>query len=124
MFALYFAAVLLVAISLAHSLLGERYVLRRLERLDQLPRLVLGGREMMAALLRFAWHITSIAWLGFAAILVLGAHNALSNQSVAWVIAIIFGFSGSVSLVAGRGRHYSWTVFLAVGGIALFEALR
>ncbi len=123
MIALYLAATLLILVSLAHSLLGERYVLRRLERLDQLPRLVLGDREMMAPLLRFAWHITSIVWLGFAAILILMAHDALSNRSAAWVVAATFGVSGLISVIAGRGRHYSWMIFFGVGCIALYEAL-
>lgn len=119
---LYIAALLLVGIGIAHSVLGERYVLRRLERLDNLPRLTLGGHELMAQVLRFAWHLTSIAWFGLAAILLLMAHDALSNRSAAVVVAATFILSGVASGIPSRGRHYSWIVFLAVGIIALYKA--
>lgn len=123
MIPLYIAAFLLVAIGIAHSVLGERYVLRRLERLENLPRLRLGGKDLMVEVLRFAWHLTTIAWLGLAAILLLMAHDALSNASAALVVATLFLVSALVSGIPSRGRHYSWIVFLAVGMIALFEAL-
>lgn len=122
MILLYIAALLLVGIGVAHSVLGERYVLRRLERLEDLPRLTLGGRELMAPVLRFAWHITTIAWFGIAGILLLIAHNALSNRSAAVVVAATFLVSALASGIPSRGRHYSWMVFLAVGIIALYEA--
>ncbi len=119
---LYVAAFLLVSIGIIHSVLGERFVLRRLARLDNLPRLVLGGQEMMVPLLRFAWHITTIAWFGFAAIVALMAHGSLSNVSAAWVVAATFLLCGVISVIASRGRHYSWIIFLVVGLIALYEA--
>lgn len=122
MILLYIAALLLIGIGTAHSVLGERYVLRRLERLDDLPRLTLGGREMMAPVLRFAWHITTIAWIGIAGILILMAHDVLSNQSAAIVVAATFLASALASGIPSRGRHYSWIVFLAVAIIALYVA--
>lgn len=122
MILLYVASFLLVSVGLIHSVLGERYVLRRLARVDKLPRLVLGGREMMVPLLRFAWHLTTLAWFGIAAILALMAHGSLSNSSAAAVVAATFLLSGTISIVASRGRHYSWIAFFAIGLIALYEA--
>ena len=123
MFLLYVAVFLLVGIGIAHSVLGERFALSRLARLENLPRLVLGGREMMVPVLRFAWHLTSVAWFCIAGILMLMAHESLSNENAAAVIAATFLLSAAISGVASRGRHQSWAVFLAVGLIALFEAL-
>lgn len=122
MLLMYIAALLLIGIGVAHSVLGERYVLRRIERFENLPPLTLGGRELMVQVLRFAWHLTTIAWFGFVGIFLLMAHDILSNRSAALVVAVIFMVSGLTSGVASRGRHYSWIVFLAVGAIALYEA--
>jgi hypothetical protein len=66
---LYTAALLSVVLGLAHSVLGERYILVRLLRDKNLPKLF-GGTAFTAHTLRFAWHITTLAWFGFAALLV------------------------------------------------------
>lgn len=120
MAALYLAALLLLGVGLAHSWLGERYVLRRIERSASLPKLRLGGVEMMAQVLRFAWHITSIAWFGMAAILLLMAHDALSPRTAGAVIAGTFLVSALTSGIPSRGKHYSWLVFLAVALLVLY----
>src|SRR4249920_816458 len=73
---LFFAAFLTFAVGLAHSVLGERYILIRLFRRTDIPHLS-GGPEFTIRILRFAWHLTTVAWWGFAAILVL-----LAQQSV------------------------------------------
>lgn len=52
MILLYTATLLLFGIEVAHSVLGERYVLRRIERLETIPPLTLGDRELKV--LRFA----------------------------------------------------------------------
>ncbi|GAB4196633.1 MAG: hypothetical protein Tsb002_30130 [Wenzhouxiangellaceae bacterium] len=119
----YSAAILLIGIGLAHSILGERYVLQRLGRLENLPRLRLGGRELMMEVLRFAWHITTLTWFGIAGILILIAHDQLNNHSASAIIAGTFIFSGVISLIAARGKHYSWLVFFAIGAITGIMAL-
>lgn len=118
---LYLAAILLVGIGAAHSWLGERYVLRRIERSASLPKLTLGGVEMMAQVLRFAWHITSIAWFGLAAIVLLMAHDALTETTAGAAVAGTFLASALTSGIASRGKHYSWLVFLAVALLVLYE---
>jgi hypothetical protein len=54
--ALYVAAALMVGVGIAHSVLGERYILMRLFRRGELPRLF-GGTEFTARTLRFAWPV-------------------------------------------------------------------
>jgi len=121
MFLLYLAALLTIGVGLVHSILGERYIISRLPREEGMPRL-LGSRTFTFLTLRFAWHITTIAWFGFAAILVLMAHGALTRQNLAMVIAATFLLSGLITLVVSRGRHFAWIVFLAIGAIASYEA--
>lgn len=104
------AAILAVGIAIAHSYLGERYILIRLFRRDDLPKLR-GSDVFTRQILRFAWHITSIAWVGMAAALVWDPRRA---------IAIAFGVSALASGIGSRGRHYSWIVFGLIAILAWF----
>lgn len=110
------AAALLVGIGFAHSYLGERYILIRLFRRTDLPKLF-GSDDFTRRTLRFAWHITTVAWLGFAALLVAAARNrgeAVPVSVLGGAVAATFLASALLSLFGSRGRHYSWVVFLAV----------
>ena len=115
------AAVLAVALGIAHSFLGEKYILIRLFRRDDLPKLF-GGTEFTVRTLRFAWHLTSVAWWGAAALLFLLAQGPLSSAAVSGVLAVTFLVSAAVTLIASRGRHLAWPVFLVIGFIALYGA--
>lgn len=117
----YLAAFLLVFISLAHSWLGERYLLIRLFRRDDLPK-IFGSVSHTKATLRFAWHLTSVAWLGFAAILVLLANPGARNTQIANVIGMVFILHFLVALIGSRGRHFSWIVFLVISIVVLYRA--
>ncbi len=118
---LYTAAFFTFAIGITHSILGERYILTRLFRRDNLPKLF-GGMEFTKRTLRFAWHLTTIAWWGFSAILILLAEDSFTFQNISMVIALTFIISGTISLVASKGRHYSWVVFLFIGGLSLYAS--
>lgn len=117
--AVYVAAALTVAIGVAHSWLGERFILIRLFRQSDLPKLF-GGTEFTRNTLRFAWHITTLAWFGLAAVLISMASGSLTVQTVGLIVSVTFGAHFLVALIASRGRHYSWIVFLA---IAVLSAL-
>lgn len=117
---LYFvAAALCFFLGAAHSVLGERYILIRLFRRTDLPKLF-GGPEFTIRTLRFAWHLTSVAWWGAAALFCYMALDRLTVAAVAGVLAVVFLVSAAVTLVASRGRHFAWPVFLAIGVIALY----
>lgn len=109
------ASALLVGIAVAHSVLGERYLLTRLFRRENLPRLF-GSDWFTKRTLRFAWHLTSVAYFGFAGLLaVLARDTPGTTGTLLRVIAGTFILTGSVAAVASRGKHLSWVVFLAVG---------
>ena len=55
------AAVIVAAIGLIHSYLGERLVFPRLFALPDLP-LLRRDRAYTENVLRYAWHVTSLAW--------------------------------------------------------------
>jgi hypothetical protein len=119
---LYVGALLAFAVGVAHSVLGERYILTRLFRRDDLPKLF-GSTVFTVRTLRFAWHLTTVAWWGFGAIILLLALQSVSFRSVSWVVAVTFLVSGAISLVASRGRHLSWVAFLAIAGACLVAAM-
>ena len=114
------AAGLATLLAAAHSYLGERYILIRLFRRDNLPK-VLGGVEFTKRTLRFAWHITSVAWLGLASLIVVLASAPDATQvAQARLIAGVFGLSGMAALLGSRGRHLSWVVFFAIAALVWF----
>lgn len=115
---IYLSAFLLVMVAIAHSYLGERYILIRLFRRDDLPK-VLGSDEFTKKTLRFAWHVTSIAWLGFAAILLVTVQSTFSKEVIGQIIALTFFIHFLIALFGSKGRHLSWIVFLAISVFAL-----
>lgn len=102
-------------IGVAHSYLGERYILVRLFRRSNLPELF-GSDVFTKQTLRFAWHLTTIAWTGFAiAILIVVVVPSPGQLSaILKVISITFLISAVVTLVASKGRHFAWVVFLSI----------
>jgi len=116
--ALYVAALLTAALGVAHSWLGERYILTRLFRRADLPRLF-GGTEFTTRTLRFAWHITTAGWFGFAALMVQAARGDVTAPGMLQIIGVTFLVSGLLPLVITRGKHLSWVVLFAVAAVAL-----
>lgn len=101
-------AIVLVLLAGLHSLLGERLILGPLFAAG-LPRIAV-GRRFAERVLRFAWHLTSVAWLALAAI----ATRADSGQTaiIGWMLVA----SAVTAFVFGRGAHFAWALF-AVGGL-------
>ena len=111
------AATLLLAVSAMHSIVGEIRLLRPLLRLDRLP-VILGSPEMTRTTIRVAWHLTSLTWLGMAALLVRLQQTPMDFAACfLWVMTAIFTASGLVALVASHGRHLSWVFFLPVAAL-------
>jgi CDP-diglyceride synthetase len=108
-------AILAVMIGAAHSYLGERYILVRLFRRSNLPELF-GSDVFTKQTLRFAWHLTTIAWIGLASVIVIGVVVPSSEQlsAILKAISLTFFICAVVTLVASRGRHFSWIVFLSI----------
>lgn len=117
----YIAAILLLFIGVAHSYLGERYILIRLFRRDNLPKLF-GGTTFTRNTLRFAWHLTTVAWVGFALILIHLANPPLEKATVGNTIGGVFLIHFAIALVASKGKHLSWIFFLAIGLLAIYAA--
>ena len=108
-------ATLAVLIGAAHSYLGEQYILVRLFRRSDLPQLF-GSDTFTKQTLRFAWHLTTIAWIGLASVVLIGVIVPSSEQlsAILKAISITFFISSIVTLAASKGRHFAWIVFLAI----------
>ena len=112
------AATLAAVVAVAHSFLGERYILIRLFRREDLPRLF-GSDWFTRRTLRFAWHVTSVAWLGLAAVLVVLAGPGVPDRSALLrVVAVTFSLTAVVAAVGSRGKHLSWVAFTAIAALA------
>ncbi|HET6765603.1 MAG TPA: hypothetical protein VFH27_18115, partial [Longimicrobiaceae bacterium] len=76
-----------------------------------------------ARTLRFAWHLTTVMALGFAAVLLQLAEGATAPvlvRTIGWTLVV----SGLLPLVHTRGRHLSWIVLFAAGALCLYSAGR
>ena len=114
-------AALTLLLAAAHSYLGERYILIRLFRRADLPKLF-GSEEFTKRTLRFAWHLTSVAYVGLAAVLVsLPLTGAGAARAPAQAVAVTFAISGVVAIVGSKGRHLSWIVFLVLAALAWYS---
>jgi hypothetical protein len=106
-------ATLAVLVGAAHSYLGERYILTRLFRRADLPHLF-GGDAFTKRTLRFAWHLSTVAWWGFAAMLLLLAPGVPTRSHLGAAIAGTFLITAVITFAVSRGRHFAWPVFLAI----------
>ena len=106
------AAGLLASIGIAHSALGEREVIGPLLR-ERGWRLATIPRAAADPLLRFAWHLTTLAWWALAAVLV--------GVPIAAAFAATCLLSAAIILVLLPG-HLAWPLFLAAGVLALWIA--
>lgn len=115
------AAVLVLGAALAHSLLGEKVVLRRIYRhagAGEAQHRRAGDDPVTRQTLRLAWHSLSVALLGFAALLVLAAVDGVafggSWRGTMRILSLTFAGLAVLSLTVARGRHVGWMWFAAV----------
>lgn len=120
---LYIGSTLLFLIGFFHSYLGEKYILIRLFRRDNLPRLF-GSDWLTKRVLRFAWHLTTLSWWGFGAILyAISSPVATMRSDVLIIIGVVFTLSGLLSLLFTRGKHLSWLFFFAIAGTSTYSSI-
>ncbi|NQY22982.1 MAG: hypothetical protein HRT41_03065 [Campylobacteraceae bacterium] len=117
------ASFLLIFIGFVHSYLGEKYILIRLFKNDNLPKLF-GSDHFTKRVLRFAWHLTTVSWWGFSAILYFLSNPSLNNRfEILIVITVVFTISGIVSFLFTRGKHLSWLFFFCIASISYFSTI-
>lgn len=111
--------------AILHSILGERLFVRPIiERMDWSGVPLPSGFARRTVWL--AWHVTSVTWLGAAAILlapVAGLHGAVPAYILA---AATFGAAFLMASFGTRWRHRAWPIFgiitLALSTAAVLSA--
>ncbi len=112
------AALLVFTIGLAHSWIGERRLIGPLLSPEWRSG-ILAKSEFARRTLRFAWHITSLAWWGMGAALIVIAILPTDRSTVffAAITGITFLITGLITLITSRGRHLAWPVFLTIAAL-------
>ncbi|MBI2077129.1 MAG: hypothetical protein HYT80_01985 [Euryarchaeota archaeon] len=105
------SAVLVAGLGAFHSVLGERYLVRRLLRRDDLPHLF-GDDTFTKLTIRYAWHLLTIFCLAAAALFAYEATQARPSVPVVTILAATLGAAGLWGLVSTSARHWSWLVLL------------
>jgi hypothetical protein len=109
---------LCVLIGITHSYLGERKILMPMYAQYKLP-VLRGSDRATKNVMRFAWHLTSVAWAGIGGVLFALASPAPHPVACALrVIAVTFAIHAIVTAASSRGRHYAWIVFTAIAVLA------
>jgi len=111
------AALILIFLGAAHSYLGEKYILIRLFKRTDMPHLY-GSATFTKNTLRFAWHITTFAWLGIAVIL---AYEDQPSNLILYTTSFVFLLSGFVSVYFSKGKHFSWICFFAISLLIFYS---
>lgn len=118
------AATLTLLVGLFHSIAGEKRLIRPLLATPGLPTLG-HGSWYVRALVRTAWHLTTLTWWGLAAMMVtIHSGPAPRHAALLWILCTVFAISGLAALVLSRARHPAWLAFLPVAGITGWEAWR
>lgn len=106
----YVAVAILSLIAVLHSVLGEAALLRPLfTKPWELPI----PRFAAERILRFAWHLTSVAWVGIAA--------ALAGVPLLHAAVMVCALSGAIVFVTLRG-HLAWPMFFAAAALLALSA--
>jgi hypothetical protein len=117
------AASLCFGIGLAHSYLGERYILIRLFRGSRSPQLF-GSDFFTKRTLRFAWHITTLSWWGMGYLLLAISRDVPDlAREVLVTVGVVFLLSGVIAFVFSKGKHLSWIVFGLIAGLVLYVGM-
>ncbi len=118
------ASLLCFLLLFIHSYLGEKYILMRLFKRDNIPHLF-GSDFFTKATLRFCWHIMTVMGWGFSAIMwTLSTRNDLSinEQFILYILSLTFFISGALPLIFTRGKHLSWIVLWLISILILLKA--
>lgn len=112
------AGVLSFLLAPLHSFLGEWLIFKQLMRQDFPP--IMGSELLTKRTLRCFWHLIDVLWWGFGVMLWHYAALPSLAPTARWtagVIAWVYLASSAGALVATRGRHFAWGLFLVIAAV-------
>ncbi len=103
-----------------HSFFGERRLIGPLAASND----GVMARPLAKQVLRLAWHLTTLMWVGQAALLLRAALNPL-YRDVALIAGIGFFYVvvGLLDALFTRGKHIGWPLLTAIGVFALLALI-
>jgi hypothetical protein len=110
------AGLAILAVGATHSILGEIKLIKPLVAPATRAGL-LAKSEFARQVLRFAWHLTTIAWIALAGELAVVASGSDARRGGLVVVALAFLATGLVTFAASRGRHLAWPAFLLIAAL-------
>lgn len=113
-------AVIMTGLAVVHSWLGERRLIGPLLAPEMRAGLLARSR-FARRVLRFAWHLTSVAFVALAAPLAVYAFAPVDAPARLALRLIGVGLltMGVITLASSRGRHLAWPFFMGAGAAAV-----
>jgi len=118
------SCVLLLLITLNHLIAGERYILVPLLENEEIPGLIgelgpsigISSQTFMRRVIRMAWYVTVVPWIGSAYLLYYFASNPIDSTGVTVLktLAAIYLVTTVIIALITRGRHLSIFLFFAI----------
>jgi len=111
------AAVATLVTAFTHSYAGERRLIGPLVRSNA----GIMSRALAKQVVRFAWHLTTLLWLGQALLLLRQASASSIDRGLIGGVGILYVAAGLFDAVFTRGRHIGWPLLTAIGAFALLS---
>lgn len=103
--------ILLVLLSLFHSILGERLILQPINKADNLPK-IWGSHQATFRTIQATWHLVSILWLGLAShVLAIHFYPEYVTKNFLITFGAIFAALTILPFIWSAGKHKSWIAF-------------
>lgn len=114
------AALLTLITAFTHSYFGEQRLIGPLVASSD----GVMSRTLAKQVVRFAWHLTSVLWIGQALLLLRAAFvPGYLDPMLIGGIGIVHLAVGVFDAVATRGKHIGWPMLTAIGVFALLALI-
>jgi hypothetical protein len=82
------------------------------------------SRQLAKQVVRLAWHLTSLLWIGQALLLLRAAtHPEFLDAALIGGIGILHVAAGLFDAFVTRGKHIGWPLLTAIGVFALLSLI-
>jgi hypothetical protein len=103
-----------------HSYFGEKRLIGPLVASDD----GVMSRQLAKQVVRLAWHLTSLLWIGQALLLLRAAtHPEFLDAALIGGIGILHVAAGLFDAFVTRGKHIGWPLLTAIGVFALLSLI-
>ena len=82
------------------------------------------ARTLAKQVIRFAWHLTSLLWIGQALLLIRAALVPLAfDRAMVGGIGAVYLAAGVFDALVTRGKHIGWPLLSAIGLFSLLSLI-